>query len=209
MNLRPLLFLGGLGAPAQIYLPWFAVFRKRGYDVHLVPNTAFCLDPASTFAGAFVEMASRHDGLDVIGVSYGGNAALYGAYLSAPLRAKIGKMILVASPIGGVPLLRHRAVRLVASRFSEKMEEMLEGSEIVTRLLDPRFHREIGFELHCIYHPRDLTAPPRTATLEGVGTNHRLQTPLTGVPSILVHDAVFAHPATLRTVLDVLGRPWA
>lgn len=202
---RTLLFLGGLGAPAQVYLPWFAVLGRRGYDVRLVKNSALCLDSASVFAQSFVEMAAGCDELDAVGVSYGGNAALYGAYLSAPLREKIGKMVLVCAPIRGVPLLENAVIRAVASRFSERMEEMLEGSELVRKMTDPEFLKELPFELHCIYHPRDMTAPPRSATLEVAAINHRLQTPLAHVPSILVHDAIFAHPETLRTLLDVLG----
>lgn len=202
---RPLLFLGGLGAPAQIYLPWFARLARRGYDVHLVKNTAFCLDPASVFAETFVETASRFDELDTVGVSYGGNAALYGTWLSEPVRQKIGKMVLVCSPIRGVPLLGNAVVRAVASRFSERMEEMLEGSELVRRATDPEFLEGLPFELHCLYHARDMTAPPRSATLGAPAINHELTTPLARVPSILVHDAIFPQPETLRTLLDVLG----
>jgi len=202
---RDLLFLGGLGAPIQIYTPWFVAFQRRGYEVHPVPNSWLCLDPVSTFAESFVETARRFDEFDVLGVSYGGNAALYGAYIDQETCRKTTTMVLVCSPILGVPLLKTPVGKVLSSRFPKHMGEMYEDSDISKKLQEREFHARIGFDLHCIYHPRDLTAPARTTTLPGVSIDHPLRPRLSVVPSIVIHETACVHPETLQTILGALG----
>lgn len=202
---RDLLFLGGLGAPTQIYTPWFIAFQRRGYRVHVVPNSFLCLEPVSTFAESFVKLSAQFDSFDVLGVSYGGNAALFGAYLSDDICEKAATMVLVCSPVLGVPLLTTSLGKVLSSRFPKHMTEMYEDSDISNHIKEESFHERIAFDLHCLYHPRDLTAPERTATLPGVSTDHALGPDLLFVPRLLIHEAACVNPETLRTIYGALG----
>ncbi|MFC1890414.1 hypothetical protein ACFL4G_11730, partial [Thermodesulfobacteriota bacterium] len=89
MTKKDLLFLGGFGAPGFLFTPWFAILKLSGYRIHPVPNSFFSVDPASVFAERTVELSGRFDRVDVVGVSYGGNAALYATSLSRELRDKV------------------------------------------------------------------------------------------------------------------------
>lgn len=202
---RDLLFLGGFGAPVQVFLPWFVVLGSRGFDVHQVPNSFLGLDPVSTFARSFVDFSQRFESFDVVAISYGGPAALYAAYLSPDLCDRVRKMVLVCCPILGVPLLDCSPRALMPRSIADRVAELTESSEIVQSIKDPDFHGRIRFDLHCIYHDRDMIAPPSRAVLDGVGTSHRLSFEWSFVPSALMHDAAYANPETLRTVLSILG----
>jgi pimeloyl-ACP methyl ester carboxylesterase len=205
MGIKDLLFLGGLGAPNFLFTPWFIAFKLLGYNVHLVPNSFFSLDPVSAFSESLIRLSARFENFDVMGVSYGGNAALYGAYLSEELCTKIDKMVLVCAPILGAPGLMKPLRRLFPGFLLQSINEMAKDSDVVTSIKKLGSQDRITFDLHCIYHERDFIAPFETATLPGVGTNHKLDFDWRGVPRLIMHQAVYIHPKTLIAVITVLS----
>jgi len=202
---KDLFFLGGFGAPVFLFTPWFAVLKLFGYRVHVVPNSFLTLDPVSVFADRFVEISGQGvDKFDVIGVSYGGNAALYAACLSEELCARVDKMVLVCAPLLGAPALVEPLERLMPGSLSKAIKEMNENSSVIDRMKDPQFHKKIAFDLHCIYHERDIMAPLEKATLPGVGTNHKLEFKWSCVPGLIMHQAASINPETMKTIIRIL-----
>lgn len=203
-NTKNVLFLGGLGAPVAIFLPWFKSLKSHGYNICVVPNSLFCFNDVSDFAQSFISYAEQFDAFDVIAISYGGNAALYGAYLSAEVREKTNKMLLVCSPILGAPILVKPLRRLIPSPFAQKFNEMAADSDVTTCIKSLDEAGQIPFDLHCIYHNRDLMAPLKVATLANVGTNHQLDFNWSAMPSLLMHQALYVNPRTLKKVIAIL-----
>lgn len=203
---KDLLFLGGFGAPIFIFKPWFAAFKRLGYRIHPVPNSFLTTQPVSTFADRLVELSERFDEFDVIGVSYGGNAALYGAWLSEELCVKVDKMLLVCAPLLGIPQRLEPLVKFLPPPLSKTIDETVQSSAVVDRVKDPRFLERIDFDLHCIYHERDSMAPFEKATLPGVGTNHKLDFNWRLIPSLVMHQAAAANPQTMKIILRILRR---
>ena len=204
MKRKDLLFLGGFGAPGFVFTPWFAVFRLLGYRVHVVPNSFFSVDPASSFAARFVELAVELDRFDVIGVSYGGNAALYGASLSRALCGKVDRMLLVCAPLLGIPEMVRPIGRILPGSLARAVEEMTEDGRVTAGIRDPDFQESIGFDLHCIYHERDTMAPLEKATLPGIGTTHRLDFEWRCIPGMFMHQAAAINPETLKLIIRIL-----
>ena len=207
MPSRNLLFLSGLGAPAVLFTPWFLVFRWFGYRVHAVPNSRFSFDPVSTFAEQTVEAASGLDEVDVVAVSYGGNAALYAAHLSPELCRKTRKMVLVCAPLMGAPGLLDPVRRLLPQRLARPLEEMSPNSPVTAAIREMGTRKPFPFDLHCLYHERDFVAPMEAATLGGAGTAHRLDFQWDFVPGLLMHQAACANPRTLSTLVQILIEP--
>ena len=207
MGKKPLLFLGGLGAPVAVFAPWFAVLRWFGYDIHRVPNSFFTCDPVSRFAANLVEASSRFERVDVLGVSYGGNAAVYAACLSPEFSARVGRMVAVCAPLLGTPGLLDPVMRLVPRSFARTLEEMARDSPVVNRIRELGSAGPIPFELHCLYHDRDTMAPMERATLPKVSTNHRLDFAWKAVPGLAMHQAACINPKTLDTVIQILLGP--
>lgn len=201
---KNLLFLGGFGAPTIVFTPWFIVFRLLGYRVHVVPNNFFSVDPASDFARRFVELASDVDRFDAIGVSYGGNAALYGASLSPALCDKVDRMLLVCSPLLGIPEMVRPVGRILPGSLSRAVGEMAEDGRVTAGIRDKDFQESIDFDLHCIYHERDTMAPLEKATLPGVGTTHRLAFEWRCIPGLFMHQAAAINPETLKLIIRIL-----
>jgi len=204
---RDLFFLGGLGVPAFLFVPWFILLRWHGHKVHVVPNSLTTLDPVSKFAESFIHCSSRHDRFDVLGVSYGGNAALYAVHLRPELAAKVRKMVLVCSPILGAPIVIEPIRKFLPGPFGKVAREMSENSTVTNCIRRLSSKDRITFDLHCMYHERDLMAPFRTATLPGVGTNHRLEFAWTLVPGMVMHQAACINPRTFKTALRILQEP--
>ncbi len=204
MDRRILLFLGGLGVPAKLFTPWFIAFRRKGYETRIVKNSFLSMAPVTTFAKGFIDLAARYDRFDVIGLSYGGNAALYAAAVSPELSAKIGTMITVCAPLLGAPGLLRPVSTLLPGFLSRPLNEMAHDSEVTARIKELAARRPIGFDLHFVYHERDLIAPAETAILPEAGTPHRLEFAWECVPGLLMHQAACVNPSTLRTVLDIL-----
>ncbi len=204
MSSRNLLFLSGLGAPAFLFTPWFKVFQWFGYDVHVVPNSFFSFDPVTSFAEQMVELASGFDEIDVVAVSYGGNAALYAAHLSPELCEKTGKMALVCAPVLGTPGLLRPVRKFLPPFLSRPLEEMARRSPLTGAIRELGARERLPFSLHCIYHERDYIAPLETATLPGVGTTHKLDFQWRCVPGLVMHQAACVNPKTLSTLVQVL-----
>jgi pimeloyl-ACP methyl ester carboxylesterase len=207
MPSKNLLFFTGLGAPAVLFTPWFQVFRWFGYDIHVVPNSAFSFDPVSVFAEHAVELSSRFDALDVVAVSYGGNAALYAAHLSPELCEKTGKMALVCAPVLGTPGLLQPFRKLLPERVARPLEEMARNSPITESIRELGNREQLPFALHCLYHERDFIAPRETATLPGKGTAHKLDFQWNCVPGLVMHQAACVNPKTLSTLVKILIGP--
>jgi pimeloyl-ACP methyl ester carboxylesterase len=204
MEKKYVLFLGGMGVPAFIFTPWFALLKWSGYDVKVVPNSFASLDTVSTFAQSFIGLASRYDSFDVLGVSYGGNAALYGLCLDSDICTRIRKMVLVCAPILGVPLLTPSLGRCLPGPFGRVASEMAETSDIVTCIKKLGSDGKITLDLHCIYHERDLMASLRTGTMPGMGVAHKLEFAWNWVPGLMMHQAACVNPHTFKTVLKIL-----
>ena len=201
---KDLFFLGGLGVPSFVFAPWFALLRWYGFRVRTVPNSFATMDPVSTFAESFVRFSKPFERFDVLGVSYGGTAALYGVHLEPGLNSRIRKMVLVCAPLLGVPLLALPVARYAPGTLRTILEEMSPTSEVVDRIRRLGMDRKIAFELHCLYHPKDLMAPSSTATLPGAGVDHTLDFTWRVVPRCLMHQAACVNPKTFATVLALL-----
>ena len=204
MQSKNILFLGGLGAPAFVYKPWLKVFQWVGYDNHVVPNSFLTMDTVSTFAKNLIKTASGFDSFDVIGVSYGGNAALYAAYLSPELCEKTNKMVLVCAPALGAPGLLDPILSILPKGMTATLREMSPKSHVVRSTRELSMRKELPFELHCIYHERDLMAPQEKATLPEVGQSHKLDFQWKCVPSALIHEVACINPKTLQILVQIL-----
>jgi len=207
MGKKQLLFLGGLGAPIALFTPWFVVLRWFGYEVHPVPNSLFTCDPVSRFAENLVEFSSKFERFDVLGVSYGGNAAVYAACLSPEFSARTDKMILVCAPLLGAPGLLNPFLRVVPRSFAKTLGEMSQDSPLVERIRELGCSGNLPFELHCLYHDRDTMAPRERATLPPAGSSHRLDFVWKAVPGLAMHQAACVNPKTLDTVIQILLGP--
>ena len=207
MPSRNLLFLSGLGAPAFLFTPWFLVFRWFGYRVHAVPNSPFSFDPVSVFAEQTVEQASALDEVDVVAVSYGGNAALYAAHLSPELCEKTRRMALVCAPLLGAPGMLDPVRRLLPQRLARPLAEMSPASPVTAAIRELGARGPLPFDLHCLYHERDYVAPKEAATLGGAATAHRLHFQWDFVPGLLMHQAACVNPGTLRKLVEILIEP--
>jgi len=207
MGKKDLLFLGGLGAPTPVFAPWFLALKWFGFKIHVVRNSPLVWDPVTKFAESLLDTSSRLESFDVLGVSYGGNAALYGASLSPDFCEKVRKMVLVCAPVLGAPGLL-KSLRVLMPGFMKKtLEEMDKSGEVVTRIREMALPERIPFDLHYIYHERDLIAPRETATLPGVGTAHALDFQWQVIPKLVMHQAASINPKTLDKVLKVLIGP--
>jgi len=204
MAARNLLFLSGLGAPAFLFTPWFKVFQWFGYQVHAVPNSFFSFDPVTTFAEHTVELSSRFESLDVVAVSYGGNAALYAAHLSPELCEKTGKMALVCAPVLGTPGMLRPVRRFLPAFLRRPLEEMARRGPVTAAIRELGQRDRLPFDLHCLYHERDLIAPLESAALPGVSTAHRLDFQWRCVPGLVMHQAACVNPKTLAALVRIL-----
>jgi len=207
MASRNLLFLSGLGAPAFLFTPWFMVFRWFGYHVHVVPNSLFSFDPVTTFAEHTVECASGLDEMDVLAVSYGGNAALYAAHLSPALCEKTRKMALVCAPLMGAPGLLDPLRGFLPQRLARPLGEMARSSPVTGAIREFAARDRLPFALHCLYHERDSVAPEEVATLPGLSNAHKLDFQWKCVPGLFMHQAACANPKTLSTLVQILIEP--
>jgi pimeloyl-ACP methyl ester carboxylesterase len=207
MTEKNLLFLSGLGAPAFLFTPWFKVFQWFGYNVHIVPNSFFSFDAVSTFSENMVDLASRFETFDVVGVSYGGNAALYAAHLSPEVCEKTRKMVLVCAPVLGTPGLLRQARKFLPQRIARPLNEMARSGDVTRSIRELGERDELPFSLHCIYQERDFIAPRETATLPGAGTEHKLDFQWRCVPGLVMHQAACVNPKTLNTLVQVLIGP--
>ena len=204
MQSKNILFLGGLGAPAFIYKPWHKVFQWIGYDIHIVPNSFLTMDKVSTFAGNLIGTASGLDSFDVIGVSYGGNASLYASYLSAELCEKTNKMVLVCAPALGAPGWLDSILSVLPKGRAGTLREMSSKSHVVRSIRELSLRKQLPFELHCMYHERDLMAPQEQATLPEVGKSHKLDFQWKFVPRFLIHEVACINPKTLQILVQIL-----
>ncbi len=207
MTAKNLLFLSGLGAPAFLFTPWFKVFQWFGYNVHIVPNSFFSFDAVSTFSENMVDLASRFETFDVVGVSYGGNAALYAAHLSPEVCEKTRKMVLVCAPILGTPGLLRQARKFLPQRIARPLNEMARSGDVTRSIRELGERDELPFSLHCIYQERDFIAPRETPPLPGAGTEHKLDFQWRCVPGLVMHQAACVNPKTLNTLVQVLIGP--
>lgn len=207
MGNKDLLFLGGLGAPTPVFTPWFLLFKWFGFKVHPVPNSLLVWDPVTKFADNLLELSSRLESFDVLAVSYGGNAALYGASMSPEFCAKVGKMVLVCAPVLGAPGILKSLRPLLPDFMRKTLREMEKSGEVVARIRELDNPDRIPFDLHFLYHERDLIAPRETATLAGVGTSHALDFQWEILPKWVMHQAASIDPRTLDKVLRILVGP--
>ena len=207
MEKKDLLFLGGLGAPRLVYTPWFIVLKWFGYNIHPVPNSLFTWDSVSTFSENLIQFSSGFEKVDVMGVSYGGNAALYGAYKSPEFCEKVRKMVLVCAPVLGAPGLAKPFRKLLPGFMQETLNEMTQTSDVARCIRELNDPARIPFDLHFLYHERDFIAPRETATLEDVGTSHRLDFQWQCIPGPAMHQAACINPKTLDTVVQILLGP--
>lgn len=207
MEKKDLLFLGGLGAPRLVYTPWFIVLKWFGYNIHPVPNSLFTWDSVSTFSENLIQFSSGFEKVDVMGVSYGGNAALYGAYKSPEFCEKVGKMVLVCAPVLGAPGMSRPFSKLLPGFMQKTLTEMAKTSDVARCIRELDAPDRIPFDLHFLYHERDFVAPEETATLQGVGTRHKLDFQWQFIPGLLMHQAAYVNPKTVDTVVKIFLGP--
>ena len=203
-NDRDLLFLGGFGAPVFLFTPWFFLFRRRGWRAHVVPNSPMAVDPVTTFSDALISLSEQYDCFDVLGVSYGGNAALYAASQNSAFSAKVRRMILVCAPLLGTPTFVSTINQKLPGWLPKAVGEMAKDGEVAESIREFGTRGEIPFDLHCLYHERDLMAPREAATLPGVSTDHRLEFEWKFVPGITMHQAASVNPKTLTAIMKIL-----
>jgi len=207
MGKRDVLFLGGLGAPLLVYGPWFCILKYRGYRIHTVPNSFLTWDPVTEYAENMIRLSSRFDEVDVLGVSYGGNAALYGAYLSPEFCARVRKMIVVCAPLTGAPGLLNRARPVLPRSMSKTLGEMAKDSEVVNCIKKLDEPGRIPFEVHYVFHERDYIAPADAATLPNLGTKHKLDFQMKALPKLVMHQAASVNPRTMQKIIQILKEP--
>lgn len=201
---KDLVFLGAMGIPQRCFEPWLALFRLKGYKIHMVHNSFLVLDPVSEYSLSFMRLADSLESFDVVGLCHGGNAAIYGAYRDERICRKTKKMVLVGTPIFGLPPDVQPGVKLYGERILKVFEELAFDGDYVHAMEDPRFRERIRFDLHCLYHDADIVAPKERATFPDVGTNYRLDLNLGSISGEAVHNAIYAHPSTFRLVMKIL-----
>lgn len=151
-NVDPIILVGGFANSMSGWDEWKRSLQADGFDVYVFdPPTVGLgdMDDSARAVAAFIEQVRKKTGrrVDVVGFSEGGvlarmAVARYGALGS------VDRLVSLATPHGGVPLSglydALRGIRFLRRALPEAAAQLLDGSEVLTRIAREDEHLRRG-----------------------------------------------------------------
>lgn len=197
---RPVVIVGGLGAPRVAARIYGVSFRRAGFDVFTAPQSFLARgdvrDAAHSLA-AFVDRVLARTGKDkvhLVGMSLGGLIAL--AYIKLEGGGeRVDRLLAAGAPLNGSPLAIVGG--LLPPSLVPALDQAHPHGDLVRELqatpLPP------GVRVLCLGAKGDVITPPKSQTIDGAEVH---ETPYGIYP--IGHWTLFSHPGNLKAATDLL-----
>ncbi len=200
---RPVVIVGGLGAPRLAARVYGVSFRLRGFTVFSAPQSFLAhgdVRQAARRLAGYVHRVLDRTGADkvhLVGMSLGGLIALHYVKLGGG-GDRVDRLLAVGAPLNGSPLAVLSEVAPLS--LIPALRQARADSDLVHDLQDAPLPK--GVRLLCLGARGDAVTPPDSREVEG-GECH--ETPHGVYP--LGHWTLFTHPGNVKAAVDLLLAP--